>query len=192
MSLDQSGASGWPSFKISSPESMIALAAVVVKYTELEAILIYMFSILFDMEREDAQIVVAKTGAGNATAIMESKLRTPMRLWDPERKEAIAHFLSGFSACAENRHNMMHSELKTWDWTPEHALNKVSKQGNFIGVKTTLEEMRKVSEEMHVYIEYGKGIGAAVTHAPSALKCSAHCPLPEKPALPHRLAYKLG
>lgn len=180
----------WPAYPTGPRDSIFALGVISIKFAELESILIALFGNTFDFGRDEATVIAAKVG-GKAVLELTAQQLAKTR-WSDEAKDLMAHFITAFGICFENRNHLMHSTLA---WSQHTILYKTSKQGNTIASIPKTSDLRRIADDMETYQHFGRKLCNAISNLsidsipvfPVSL-----FPLPDKPPLPYRLNYTTG
>src|SRR5262249_40426973 len=111
--------------------------------------------------------------------------------WPEHAKSSSEAFVSGFSTCAKNRNMLAHSNLAVGMETPI-ALYKTKQTDETTLATLTLEELRRVADDIYLYYKFGLDLTNAInarkhdwTGAPIL-----PFPWPQTPAAPFSLPYR--
>jgi hypothetical protein len=178
----------WPKYPIGPRDSIFAMGVASVKYAELESILTFMFKTIFYIEINPGNMIASKIGAEACADLIVQELENLP--WPENIKELVNHFIKGFRICQLNRNHLMHSDL-AWIAIPKTILFKRTKQGSTHTAAPTIEELRQVADDMHVYSEFGRALANHINNStcdPPPFPASAF-PLPDRPAPPQSMSY---
>ena len=111
------------------------------------------------------------------------------RDWPADLKEHITHFVDGFKILAENRNQLMHSDVTAV--TEERiALYKSNRRdGKTILTPINLADLRQVADDMMAYYDYSLIISNVITLLSYPGGWLSPDPLLIKPPLPRKLDY---
>lgn len=177
----------WPAFPIGPRDSIFAMGVVSLQFNALEVTLRAIFGTVFRLMPDEQTMICTKIGSRAVVTLIEQKL--PKTGWCESHQDGVAHFIKAFSICVENRDHLAHSELA---WAEETVLIKRTRQGQTVIAAPTLDELRAVADDMHVYCGYGFALVNAINLSfvdPPPFP-SSFFPWPDKPALPRRMDYK--
>jgi hypothetical protein len=174
----------WPSYRIGPHDSVFALGVVSVNYASLEFALSGVFANVIGLTDDFSRALLPKIGNEDRITLLRQALCG--RDWPADLKDHITHFIDGFKILAENRNQLMHSNMAAV--TEERiALYKSNRRdGKTILTQINLADLRQVADEMMAYYDYGSMISNVITllsypggwHPPDPLL--AKLPLPRK------------
>jgi hypothetical protein len=182
----------WPQYATGPRESLFAIGVASSNFAALESVLHFMFGTLFDLGQDDYSMIASKIGTEAALILMRQKL--DFLDWPQDTKDRIQHFLKGFEICLANRNHLVHSEISWLMGTHETEktfLFKRTKKGELQMAAPRLPQLREIADTMHVYAQYGRGLGNWINNhrtEPPTFPDAAF-PLPDKPASPAILGY---
>ncbi|PBB71852.1 hypothetical protein CK227_29935 [Mesorhizobium sp. WSM4308] len=114
-------------------------------------------------------------------------------------KDFMAHFAKGYDVCTGNRNNIMHSSFNGRFTSQSRdvggiVLAKYNKSGQQILCPVTLEELRRVADEIHDYSMFGFSLASDTeTSLKMAAAGNPHAFVPrpslDKPAVPQALVW---
>ncbi len=111
----------WPTYPTGSHDSIFALGVASSKFAELESILQFVFSTIFQLSLEHGPMVVAKLGNEAALDLARRAMLTAEILQTPSLPPTVTadveYFLKGFDLCLKNRNHLMHSNF-VWNEQP--------------------------------------------------------------------------
>src|SRR5271169_3472610 len=190
---DPSDPPAWPSYEIEPRDSVFALGVASVNYVKLEFALGGVFANVIGLTNELTWALLPKIGNEARVSLLEQALCG--RDWPHDRKELISHFIEAFTILAENRNPLMHSNL-TSGVKDQIALYKSNRACNTILAEVTLEELRRVADDMDTFSTYGMTIANMIGLEFWGLQTitgnNNTYPWPPKPPLPRKLDYKSG
>lgn len=178
----------WPEYTTIAPEYIHAVGAITINYNHLERALqlLILFhcpeykplmSFVFEKSSNDTRIAILDRIANSAST-------------QPEDKEYIEHFAAGYNACTFNRNIVVHSEIHSMTETPDFIVGmKRTKRNSTDRYDFTLEELRRIADEMHEWYVYAHHFLMHVI-SKSDLATGPELSLPQKPAVPSLLAAK--
>lgn len=180
----------WPAYPIGDHQSIFALGVISTNYASLESILDFIFATAAGIGTDFAQMIRGKVGAGACVQLTDQCLPPIDMVGPPTRAVAeIRHFLSAFQISTENRNLLMHSALVPQGDYTEAILYKTSKQGRTHSTVQPLKILRRVADEIRIYVDYGRALGNAINARLDSGAPVLPFPWPDRPPLPHRLEY---
>jgi hypothetical protein len=189
-------ASDWPPYSIGPRESLFVIGIISTKYVELESVTEFIFCTVFDLGLDAGRIIFSKTGCLAATDLIASRLK--QLDWPETTIEHVAHFVSAIKINNSNRNHLMHSELMFDNFreadvasvkTDKSVFFKASNSGRIIATALTLEELRRLADDINAFCEYGRQLGNAINSAKfnGSTFPASFFPWPNKPSLPRDL-----
>lgn len=179
--------SAWPSYPIGPRDSVFALGVVSVNYTSLEFALGSVFANVIGLTDDFTRALLPKIGNEDRITLLRQALCG--RDWPADLKEHITHFVDGFKILAENRNQLMHSDVTAV--TEERiALYKSNRRdGKTILTLINLADLRQVADDMMAYYDYSLIISNVITLLSYPGGWLSPDPLLIKPPLPRKLDY---
>jgi hypothetical protein len=115
------------------------------------------------LAKSGSAAVIPATFACNEDRITLLRQALCGRDWPADLKDHITHFIDGFKILAENRNQLMHSNMAAV--TEERiALYKSNRRdGKTILTQINLADLRQVADEMMAYYDYGLIISNVIT-----------------------------
>jgi hypothetical protein len=156
---DPLDASKWPSYPIEPRESVFALGVVSVNYAGLEFALGSVFTNVLDLASNITWALLQKIGNEARIALLEQALCE--RDWPAELKECVIHFIKGFKILAENRNQLIHSNIFA-GVEEQITLYKSNRAGKTILIQISPADLRQVADNMMVYRDYGLAVANAI------------------------------
>lgn len=130
----------WPSYRIGPHDSVFALGVASVNYASLEFALGSVFASVIGLTSDFTRALFPKIGNQARIALLKQALCE--RDWPAEIKESITHFIDGFQILADNRNQLMHSNIIAG--VEEHiTLYKSNREGKTILTQTSLADLRQ-------------------------------------------------
>jgi hypothetical protein len=183
-----SGSVEWPDYQAGPRESIFALGVVSVNYAKLEYALSLLFGIILGLDQEVSLQTIAKVKNHETIRYLMS-LALPKTAWPAHAQDAVAHFLSGFKLCADNRNLLMHSSIIGAEAVT--VLYKRNSKGEMSVCRPTVTELRSTADDIQSYCNYGINLFNAIGVRLDDWieKPVLPFPWPNKPPLPQLLAY---
>jgi hypothetical protein len=182
----------WPAYSLGPHDSIFALGVASSKFAELEGVMHFMFSTVFDLSLETGQRVAAKIGNEAALDLMGRELASAEILKQPRVPASAAadieYFIKAFGLCLLNRNHLMHSNFA---WHSQPILFKTTKQGLTQMAAPTFAELRQIADDIHAYCAYGRHLANCINNRKFTppIFPEAAFPWPDKPSLPRELQY---
>jgi hypothetical protein len=177
----------WPSYDIGPPGSALALGVASVNYAGLEWAFGSMFAQISGRSSEQTWPELRKMRSNN-DRIKRIRSVLHKRDWPDDLKDKAAHFIKAFEILTDNRNLLDHSDIFRIGTEEPISLYKYDKDGKTIHILVTLEQVRKVADDMRMFTDYGVTLVNAISleAAGSTLLLPASI---TKPPLPQRLEY---
>ena len=99
-----SSAPEWPLYPIGPRESIFALGVASGKFSELESILHFIFSTIFELHGDSGRMIAVKIG--NEAAVDLARRQIEKDEWGEPALGLLLHFFDGFFICLENRNQL--------------------------------------------------------------------------------------
>jgi hypothetical protein len=159
----------WPPYRAGKPEYLHALGVIASVFNQLEFRFRSLFSIYVQSSDGSAYDLFARKNNQERQKLMAEALPTSSH--PQEIKDRVAHFLTGYRVCTDNRNLFMHS-LTAFVWLDPDAercpvLNPAQPDGvvfqnwpknnpfNISVYSPRLEELRAVADAMKAFEQYG-------------------------------------
>jgi hypothetical protein len=159
----------WPPYRVGKPEYLHALGVIASVFNQLEFRFRSLFSIYVQSSDGSAYDLFARKSNQERQKLMAEAL--PTSLHPQEIKDRVAHFLTGYRVCTDNRNILMHS-LTAFVWLDSDAercpvLNPAQPDGvvfqnwpknnpfNISVYSPRLEELRAVADAMKAFEQNG-------------------------------------
>lgn len=146
----------WPSYMPLPREDIFALGVISLNYCHLENMFRLLFSSVARWNDFQTAAVFHRL-ANNIRMDVISELLTKTTI-PVETKKLIEHFVTGFRLCADARNLIMHSSsggLHRSDRAVGLVLERHSKTGNKLVCYLTLDDLRRVADDIHRYMTFG-------------------------------------
>jgi hypothetical protein len=158
------------------------MGVVSIKFAELESVLIFMFATVVGIGIEAATKIATKSGTGDCLHLTKELLS--QNGWSDKTTALVEGFIKGASILMQNRNLLMHSNL-AWTGDERTILFKASKAGNTEVAVPTLNELRRVADDMDAYVSFGRHLANAINNVSSEIPIFPAFPLPdEAPPMP--------
>lgn len=188
----------WPAYHPGQREETLALGVIALNYGQLENLYRTVFAYVTGMNEFQAAALFHRLPNNHRKDVLYdlmAKTTLPTEL-----KKLVQYFAAGFGACADNRHDIMHSasggrHISTSKGTSGILLSKYTKAGNKLQCYATVELLRSIADEIHAYAVFGSKIAGAVSDFRSAqdhgrVDDFLRTPSPKKPPPPARMNWR--
>ena len=185
----------WPAYSTGPQDSIFALGVASSKFAELESVLQFIFSTIFQLESDHGQMMFSKIGSEAVLDLNRRAMPSAEILKSPRLPTGVIadveYFLDGFELCLKNRNHLMHSNFA---WNTEPILYKTTKKGQTQIALPTLRELRQIADDMYAFSLYGRLLGNAINNRKfePPIFSDAIFPWPDRPPLPQELRYSSG
>jgi hypothetical protein len=189
----------WPEYLPGPRQDIMALGIIALSYGQLENAFRLVFSAVTRMNEIQVAAIFGRIPNNiRQTVLAEVMEQTTL----PDAlKERVGHFINGFKACADNRHDVMHSHSGGVFTSQSRnirgiLLTKYSKKGNKLVCAPSLVDLRKVADEIHEYASWGFHLTSDINFLWTARmndneEAFWQLPLRGKPPLPTALHWHL-
>jgi hypothetical protein len=183
----------WPSYRAGHSDHYLALGVIISLFNDLEFQLFGIFMRALGLRGTNAQRVFFALSNHERIDLIRRAMETEQ---DSDLKDLVSHFLDCFAIAADNRNLLAHSNLYGAESDSESAMfGKGSKrEPSSIGyVKMTVDELRRVADEIHEVANYCGRIDLWFAAKHGAVLVGGQrlppslLPLPVKPLVPTRL-----
>jgi hypothetical protein len=145
----------WPNYEVAPPESVYALGVVSINYARFERTHVWVLAAVASLSETQASIICARTNATDKVKLIETFI--PHTAWPPEALSSIKHYLKAMDVLIKNRNVLIHSNMIRGA-DNKAAIYSTTRQGNTNLFQATLEEIRKVADDLDAYFYYGMNL----------------------------------
>jgi hypothetical protein len=187
----------WPYYLPSTRDDIVALGVISLNYGQLEAMFRALFALVTGMNEFQAAAIFHRIPNNIRLNVLE-ELPAKSEL-DTALRADVGYFMRGFSTCADNRNDIMHSfsgGTYTGSATTGQygmVLSKFSKAGNKLEWYATTEALQRVADDTYAFMLYGAkvigeiGVYQSILREPEETRRKWRGPSPDKPPLPARM-----
>ena len=142
----------WPRYEVAQDDSVFALGVVSINYARFERTHVWMLAAVANMSEDQASVIVGRTNASEHINLVETFLKR--RTWPNGVSEAIGHYIKAARVLIDSRNALIHSNLvrSTENRTAVYSL---SRQGRSSMFHATLDEIRRVADDLEAYFTFG-------------------------------------
>jgi hypothetical protein len=181
----------WPDYMPLPRKDVFAIGVIALNYCQLENILRALFSSITQLNEFQTQAFFHRL-ANNVRRDVLSELLAKTTIPD-ELRSLIDYFVTGFMACADNRHFVMHSSsggLHHSETGHGLVLERYSRTGNRLTCFLTFDDLKQIADDIHRYTLFGAWLVSDVSlYARNPHKAFQASPstLHDKPSPPTRM-----
>jgi hypothetical protein len=182
----------WPPYLLGPRENILALGVIALKFCQLENVLSVIFSEAVALPLERSDLIFQKLTNDVRDKVIRQSLQaaTPKVLTDH-----VHHFLRGFTICAMNRHDIMHSHsggVHRRSPTDAIVLSKNTRSGGRVFTAPGTDELREIADAINEYSHYGATVGIHLNVCLALLAAGKDWPPTslEKPPKPRSLRWR--
>ena len=181
----------WPNYPIGPRDSVFAIGVASVNYAQLELAVQAMCAAILKTDNKFTGRLLAKIGPEMKDKIMREGLSECD--WPTDAKELVSHFVDAHKICYDNRNKLIHSSALT-QMTGNKVrtiLHKTHRSGEPIFSYPTIDQLRKVADDMKTYFWIGLNVATLIRTEIHGIKPQEgdFASWPHKPPLPILLEY---
>ena len=181
----------WPTYELGPPEYIHALGAVSATFNYLESRFKVLFRIYTRLPPKASAHLFAKLDNQARVELFRKCFEEATS--SLKYKEALSHFISGYSICAQNRNILLHSQaipLQRTDTGEREVVffkapNDFPLTDNMFNL--SLRKLQSIADSTYAFAVFGSNLAAYVTRRSQRFPADYHrIPVswPKKPALP--------
>jgi hypothetical protein len=142
----------WPTYEVAPEDSVYALGVVSINYARFERTNVWVLAAVASMTELQASVVCARTNSADRVKLIETF--APQTEWPPEALASIKHYLKAMNILIQSRNALIHSNMIRGT-DNRAAIYSTTKQGKTHLFQATLEEIRRVADDLDAYFYYG-------------------------------------
>jgi hypothetical protein len=147
------GTDVWPKYETAPADRLHATGVLIANFNTLEVILLGIFGIATKIPNDLTSAVFSKLDSEARSNLIKKALRE--RPAADGVLDAVEGFLRAFEACARNRNLLAHSIQTNGEGSP---LFKFTRKGRLEVYKPSLEEIRRIADEIKEVSDYAMSI----------------------------------